>query len=62
VPVPLAVLPVAALLVLAAAARSVPLAAALLAFAPAHVAVARDAWSQLRAPGRAGDARPGSGA
>lgn len=49
VPVPLAVLPVAALLVLAASARSVPLAAAALVLAPAHVAVARDAWSQLRA-------------
>lgn len=50
VPVPLAVLPVVALLVLAAGARSVPLAVAVVPFAAAHVAVARDAWSQL-APG-----------
>lgn len=52
VPVPLAVLPVVALLVLAVAARSVPLAAAVLVFAPAHVVLARDAWSRLsrRAP------------
>lgn len=53
VPVPLAVLPVVALLVLAVTARSVPLAAAVLVLAPAHVALARDAWSRLARPARA---------
>lgn len=51
-PVPLAVLPVVALLVLAAGARSVPLAVAVVPFALAHVAIGRDAWSQLRAEAR----------
>lgn len=46
---PLAVLPVVALLALAVGAWSVPLAGALVVFAPAHIAISADAWAQLRA-------------